>query len=166
MSKRWDERTKKIAEIILKHHKDDGNYDFTAVKQELPDIAKSTISRTAKTLRGNNWLIPGTGTGTGNGNNDNKAPPLPDDMPLPKKEELRTTEPTEAAYIQFVSKVETLPMTPDIFIGYMCAIKRGFKGNLGQWLALASRDFWFGRGINPYHEVSLIGSSHSQGQGG
>jgi len=148
MARQWNERNRKIAEVILKHRGDDNKYHFKAVKQELPDVAKSTISTIAKDLKENNWLIPETG---GNGNKQ-----ISGTGAGTKSSELRTKETTETTYVEFVQKVQTLPMTPDLFMGYMCAVKHGFKGDLGQWIATASRDFWIGRGINPYEEVSLI----------
>lgn len=58
MKLRWTERQRKIAEVILKHRKNDG-YDFTAVRQELPEMAKGSISKVAKELKLNDWQIPG-----------------------------------------------------------------------------------------------------------
>lgn len=78
-----------------------------------------------------------------------------------------TTEITEATALKLVPKVQSIPLTPDIFIGYMCALARGFEGDIADWLSLASRDFWYGREINPYEVVSGFttkdGSSSSEG---
>ena len=56
--------------------------------------------------------------------------------------------------MEMVAMKYPISLTPDIYIGYMCAVKRGFTRDLTSWLSLASRDFWEGRGINPYEEVS------------
>ena len=63
---------------------------------------------------------------------------------------------SDSALLRLISQSQVIIMTPDIFTGYMCAIKRGFMGNLSDWLSLASRDFWLGRGIDLYREVSGI----------
>lgn len=69
-----------------------------------------------------------------------------------------TLETTEASILRLTPKVQNIPLTPDIFIGYMCAISRGFSGSMTDWLSLTSRDFWFGRGINPYEVISSFGT--------
>jgi len=61
---------------------------------------------------------------------------------------------SEAAILNLVPQTLSLPLTPDIFMSYMCALKNGYEGELGDWLSLVSRDFWFGRGRDPYAEVS------------
>ena len=76
-------------------------------------------------------------------------------VPLGKE----TEEVTETAVLKLVPQVQTLPLTPDIFVSYMCAVKNGYEGTLSDWLSLVSRDFWFGRGRNFYEEVSGISSS-------
>ena len=60
---------------------------------------------------------------------------------------------SEASYIELVAMKHTIPLTPDIYIGYMCALKRGFSNDLTAWLSIASRNFWESRGVNPYKEV-------------
>ncbi len=63
---KWTEKNRQVAEVILKHRKDDA-YDFKACYDELKDkdIAKSTISTVAKVLRENNWEIPPPEEGDG-----------------------------------------------------------------------------------------------------
>lgn len=72
----------------------------------------------------------------------------------PKGGMLETHEITEAAALKLIPKVQSLALTPDIFISYMCAVVRGFPGELGDWISVACRDFWFGREVNPYEVVS------------
>ncbi len=65
-----------------------------------------------------------------------------------------TSSTSEAALLRLVAQPQLVLTTPDIFIGYMCAIKRGFEGNLSQFLSIASRFFWLDRKVDPYKEVS------------
>lgn len=65
----------------------------------------------------------------------------------------------EAAWIRLVPQTLTLPLTPDIYISYMCALKNGYEGNLADWLGLVSLDFWAGRGRDMFAEVSGINPS-------
>lgn len=60
----WTEKRRQIAEVILKHRKDDG-YDFKACQTELEGTAKSAISTVAKALRENDWKIPPPEEGDG-----------------------------------------------------------------------------------------------------
>lgn len=66
---------------------------------------------------------------------------------------------SQTAYLQLIPQVQQLALTPDIFFSYMCALKNGYEGTIGDWLSLVSRDFWFGRGRDTYAEVSGISSS-------
>lgn len=54
---KWTDKNRQVAEVILKHRRDDG-YDFKACQAELEGIAKSTISTVAKVLKESNWEIP------------------------------------------------------------------------------------------------------------
>jgi len=90
------------------------------------------------------------------------APAKLDTVSLTKGEQI-TDEIAEASVLRLIPKVQSLPLTPDIFIGFMCAVARGFPGDIGDWLSLASRDFWYGRGVNPYQEVSGIGNEKATG---
>lgn len=67
-----------------------------------------------------------------------------------------TVEITETAMLSLIPKVQNIPLTPDIFISYMCALAREYKGSIDQWLSLVSRDFWEGRDLNPYEIVSKV----------
>mgnify|MGYP001558692740 FL=1 len=71
---------------------------------------------------------------------------------------------SEAAAIQMMAKTVVIANTPDIIYSFMCAVKRGFEGGLENWLSLVSVDFWTGRGVNPYEEVSRI-KEESSGNG-
>lgn len=86
-------------------------------------------------------------------------PPGDEVTPAPKGAkvaEAATDEITEASILRLVPKVQSLSLTPDIFIGFMAAIARGFPGDIEDWLSLASRDFWLGRNRDFYAEVSGI----------
>lgn len=61
---------------------------------------------------------------------------------------------SHSSLIEFVAQKHQLPMTPPIYIGYMCAVKKGFKGELVDYLSITSEDFWVGRGVNMYSEMS------------
>lgn len=63
---------------------------------------------------------------------------------------------SQTSYLQLVPHVQQLALTPDIFMSYMCALKNGYQGTIGDWLSLVSRDFWLGRGRNFYQEVTGI----------
>jgi len=64
-----------------------------------------------------------------------------------------TTETSEATALKMTPKVQTIPLTPGIFISYMCAVGRGYGGDMATFLDLAAVDFWQGRGLNPFEEV-------------
>lgn len=65
---------------------------------------------------------------------------------------------SQTAFIQFVPYTQQVVMAPDIFLSYMYALRRNFKGSLGDWIALTCRDFWIGREINFYEEVTGVAS--------
>ena len=65
---------------------------------------------------------------------------------------------SQTAIIQLVPYTQQVIMAPDIFMSYTYAVRRGYKGNLGDWLAYTCRDFWLGREINFYEEVTGIAS--------
>jgi len=66
---------------------------------------------------------------------------------------------SQTAYLQLVPQVQQVILTPGMFMSYMCAVKRGFTGTIGDWLDLVADDFWSGRAINFYEEVSSIGAT-------
>ena len=75
----------------------------------------------------------------------------------PKKTLTTTTTATsEAAFLSLVPKTQQVVLTPSIFMSFMCALKRGYKGDLGDWISLACSDFWLGREIDFYKEVTGI----------
>lgn len=63
---------------------------------------------------------------------------------------------SHATVLNLVAQTLSLPLTPDIYMSYMCAVKNGYEGAMGEWLGLVSRDFWLGRGRNFYQEVTGI----------
>lgn len=71
---------------------------------------------------------------------------------------------SQTSYLQLVPQVQQLPLTPDIFMSYGCALKKGYEGTFADWLSLVCRDFWFGREIDMYAEVSGITPSGDKGQ--
>lgn len=70
---------------------------------------------------------------------------------------------SQTSYLQLVPQVQQLALTPDIFFSYMYALKKGYKGTFADWLSLVSRDFWLGREIDFYAEVTGISSSGDRG---
>ena len=66
---------------------------------------------------------------------------------------------SEAALLRMVAQSQIVVMTPDIYMSYMCALKKGFEGTLAGFLSVAAVDFWKGRGIDPFKEVSGIGDT-------
>ena len=83
---------------------------------------------------------------------------LPKD-PVPKKAPVlrpasQTFNASEATLIKLLSQAQVIVMTPEIFTSYMCAVRRGFEGSLSGWLSMVSKDFWLGREIDPFREVS------------
>lgn len=82
----------------------------------------------------------------------------------PSQPKLKTTDAlSETSLLQMIPQVQQLPLTPDIFMSYMCALKNGYTGTIAQWLSLVSRDFWLGRGRNFYEEVSEIDAIGEKG---
>lgn len=85
--------------------------------------------------------------------------PKPVTVVTPKglKLRLETTDAvSQALFLELVPKVLRITLTPDIFMSYMCALKNGYEGHLADWLSLVSREFWFGRQVDMYAEVSDI----------
>lgn len=72
---------------------------------------------------------------------------------------------SQAVFLKLVPQTLSLPLTPNVFMSYLCALKKGFKRDLGAWIDLACADFWTGRGIDFYAEVSGIKSSENGGNG-
>ena len=66
---------------------------------------------------------------------------------------------SQATFLKLVPQTLSLPLTPNVFMSYLCALKKGFKRDLGAWIDLACADFWTDRGIDFYAEVSGIKSS-------
>lgn len=57
------------------------------------------------------------------------------------------------------NQVGTMPMTVDIQISYILALRNGYEGELGDWLSNCCRDWWTGRGHNMYEEYEEALSS-------
>lgn len=86
-----------------------------------------------------------------------KTPPTQGDGKVPPGQELvpKTTKAVSTtAYMRFIAQTQQMPMTPDIYISYMCAMRRGYEGELVEWISLCLRDFWIGRKIDPYSECT------------
>lgn len=66
---------------------------------------------------------------------------------------------SQATSLNFMLQTLSLPLTPNIHTSYMCALKYGYKGDLGDWLNLVADDFWTGRKIDYYLVMSGIDSS-------
>lgn len=65
-----------------------------------------------------------------------------------------TTNPLNAALFQLVTQTGSIVNTPDIRQSYLCALKYGFPGDITAYLGMAAVDYWYGRGKDPYKEVS------------
>lgn len=76
----------------------------------------------------------------------------------------QTNAVSQAALLNLVPQTLSLPLSPDIYMSYMCALKKGYEGDLADWLSLVSRDFWFGRDIDMYAEVSGISPQAHKGE--
>jgi hypothetical protein len=63
---------------------------------------------------------------------------------------------SQTMMLQLVPQVQQLPLTPEIFMSYMCAIKKGYKGGIAGWLSVVALDFWTGRNVDPFAEVSGV----------
>jgi len=74
-----------------------------------------------------------------------------------------TEDVSETSFLTLVAQIQKIPLTPDMYISYMCALKRGYDGNIARWLSLTCRDFWLGRQVNFYAEVVGI-EEHEEGQ--
>jgi len=55
---------------------------------------------------------------------------------------------------QLVNQTQAIPMTNDIHISYILALKNGYEGGFSDWLSFCCRDFWLGRGRNMYAEYA------------
>ena len=68
-----------------------------------------------------------------------------------------TTEVSETSLLKLTPHAQQVILTPDMYFSYMMALKKGYEGNIGDWLSLTARDFWLGREINFYQEVAGVG---------
>jgi len=74
-----------------------------------------------------------------------------------------TNQTSKAAILQLIPQVQQLPMTPDIYMSYYFALVNGYEGQIGDWINLCCRDFWFGRGVDFFAGISEI--AHPPGDG-
>jgi len=135
----WNETKIKIAEL-LNSKKDEKEIANTL------DCGVTVIRQVKKALKLGQPL-PGQ-----DGKSENKD----EEAPATTKAPQETKETTEATLLKFIPKVQSLALTPNMFIGFMCAKKKGFEGELEDFLDLTALDFWQGRNVNPYEEVSGI----------
>lgn len=65
-----------------------------------------------------------------------------------------------AAPVQYTSQLELvattapIPLTNEMYVSYMVAVKKGYRGGIGDWLSLTAQDFWLGREVNMYEEMA------------
>lgn len=78
----------------------------------------------------------------------------------------KTTAASQTAILQFVTKIQPIAMTPDIYMSYMCAVKNGYELSLAEWISLVARDFWLGRERNFYAEAAEYSQSQQEAKVG
>lgn len=66
----------------------------------------------------------------------------------------RTPNYTEATRLYLTNRFYVMPNTPDMYVSYMCALKKGFTGTPVAWFSICARDYWEGRQRNMFQEVS------------
>lgn len=89
--------------------------------------------------------------------------PLPGNKPVQKTHAL-TDSVCESTFLQLVPKVQQITMTPDIFMSYFFAVRSGYTAQIGDWISLCTRDFWFGRGVDFYAGMSGISVGPGDGE--
>jgi hypothetical protein len=151
----------RIAQLILANREDgETGFNYSQVKAEMDKAhiktSRNTVYAIARILRENGWQNVGE-SNPPLGNKQITSNPVETIAEKTSKTELDTQSTSEAMFARLIPKIQTVILTPDIWIGFACALKRGFTGDLNRWLSLASRDFWIGRKINPYEEVSNLG---------
>lgn len=94
--------------------------------------------------------------------------PSSNDQVIPSTVVQRTPPPptttavtSEASFLEFSPKTQRFTLTPAIFMSYMCALKRGYEGDLGEWLNLIAIKVWLDRDINFYGEVADFDPNNS-----
>jgi len=55
---KWNPEQRRIGEVILKHKREDGSYDYKGVKADIPQVPDGTIGKIAKALKESNWQLP------------------------------------------------------------------------------------------------------------
>lgn len=113
----WNPYQTSIANCILAHSPAANEYDYNAVKQELPDVPDGTIGRIAKALREAGWKIGPPTDQPG----DNPPPEVNDvdkqpDKGGPKKKPEAAKKPATPPRPASVATVKTAQPAPTIFI--------------------------------------------------
>lgn len=62
---------------------------------------------------------------------------------------------TDTSLLKLVAQVQQIPMTPNMYVSYFCALGHGFEGDFGAWLSLVCYDFWACRGINMFEALAV-----------
>ena len=81
----------------------------------------------------------------------------PEDIPGDgDKKGTPTVSPFAVSLFNMVPMMATIYNTPALWTSFAVAKLRGFKGDLNDFLAMAAMDFWLGREINPFEELTVI----------
>jgi len=73
-----------------------------------------------------------------------------------KKKTQPTVSPLSVSLFQMVPMTAIIYNTPELWTSFAVAKVRGFKGSLDDFLSAAAMDFWLGRGINPFEELTVL----------
>lgn len=95
---------------------------------------------------------------------DFKGKKPPSEAVIAKKLFPLTKDVNKTAILQLIPQVQQLPMTPDIYMSFYFALVNGYEGQIGDWINLCLRDFWFGRGIDFFAGISEIGHPSDDGE--
>jgi len=88
-------------------------------------------------------------------------PTKPEEAPAPmadKKPPVFQKHPPPVLHttaLELANSTQTIPMTQDISVSYYIALRGGYEADLSEWISYCCRDFWLGRGRNPYEEYAL-----------
>lgn len=87
---------------------------------------------------------------------------LPGTIEQPKDDGDKKTKPRPVVSPFLVSMYKMVPMqatiinTPIMWASYACAIAHGYKRSYEDFISLTMLDFWLGREINPFEELSVV----------
>lgn len=86
------------------------------------------------------------------------AAPAPDKEPKgkPAASPLPTVSPFLVSFFNMIPMQATIYNTPALWTSFACARLRGFKGDYNEFLTVAALDFWLGREINPFEELTVV----------